>query len=509
MCRALRDESGQALFFLAVSMVVVIAIAALSIEGAHGYFAYHALQASTNAAALAGAAGLPNTTVASSNVTAYSSVTGNKNASPMLQSVVATPNFLCLSTVTNSFKTPCMTASGATGGYNAVSVTQTAKVPLWFGRILGVSTLNLSATATAAMRGGNNTPWNIAIILDTTNSMSKSDSTGQCSGTRISCALLGVQALLGDLYPCAIGITCTSSTAPVDSVSLFVFPAVLNTTAPNVYGNGKCPSSAPTIQPYTLPTLPSSPAASAVTYQVVPFSNDYRSTDAATTLSKTSDIVIATGGAGCSGITAPGGEGTYYAQVINAAQAALVAQQTANPGSRNAMIILSDGDAESSVSYSSTGSGSKKVTTISSTSQLQPTSGISTNLNGTTINNPTSYTYPSAVGECGQGVYQAQLAITAGTAVYTIGYGSQTSGCTTDAQYSGTYTNGGGSWQAGYSPCRALAAMASSVANVYSDDANGCVAPAPTNAAITALTTIFHQIAGGLTTPRLIPNGTT
>ena len=34
------------------------------------------------------------------------------------------------------------------------------------------------------------------------------------------------------------------------------------------------------------------------------------------------------------------GGGTYYAQVIYQAQADLAAQQAANPGSRNAMIIL-------------------------------------------------------------------------------------------------------------------------------------------------------------------------
>ncbi len=62
--------------------------------------------------------------------------------------------------------------------------------------------------------------------------------------------------------------------------------------------------------------------------------------------------MIAAGGAGCTGITAPGGEGTYYAQVIYAAQAALVAQQTANPGSQNAMIILSDGNATASATSS-------------------------------------------------------------------------------------------------------------------------------------------------------------
>ena len=57
-----------------------------------------------------------------------------------------------------------------------------------------------------------------------------------------------------------------------------------------------------------------------------------------------------------------------------------------------------------------------------------------------------SYTYPSALGECGQAVLAAQAAATAGTTVYTIGYGAETSGgCTTDETYSASVSTNGGS----------------------------------------------------------------
>jgi hypothetical protein len=49
--------------------------------------------------------------------------------------------------------------------------------------------------------------------------------------------------------------------------------------------------------------------------------------------------------------------------------------------------------------------------------------------------------------------------------------------------------------------------MASSAANFYSDDGNGCASPNQTS--YTKLTQIFQAIAQGLTKPRLIPNGTT
>lgn len=523
--RILTGESGQAAVVLVAGMVAFVGLAGVSVEAGHGYYAYQKLVASTNAAALAGAQGMPDTTAATNYVNAYSSATVGgvvgKNANPMFTGVTVTPTFQCLSTVSTSLNVSCETSTGGSGGSNALKVVQTAQVPTWFGGMFGIPTFRISATATAAMRGGTASNWNIAIILDTTGSMSNRDSGTQCSGTQISCALLGVQALLKDLYPCALGQTCSSSSsAYADDVSLYVFPPVLATTADKDYGNGSCPTSAPTHEYYEVPNLPTSgtPATALWTYQIVPYSSDYRTSDAATSLNTGSDIVIASGAAGCAGITAPGGAGTYYAQVIDQAQSDLAAQQTSNPGSRNAMIILSDGDATATVStsssgtyvYSSTTSGGRNPTTtytyISSTSDLQPSAA--NGLNGIPANNPNSYAYPSANGECGQAVVAAQSAATAGTTVYTIGYGAETSGCTSDSPYSASVTTNGGSWAPGNSPCKALAAMASAASNFYSDDGNGCQATVPSNQAITQLTAIFRKITANLTTPRLIPNGT-
>lgn len=490
-----KDEQGQSAILMMVTLSAVLGLSGLSVEIGHGYFAYEKLVASTNAAALAGAAVMPNTVTAATYIQRYSSAAGGLNVYPELTNVVATPTFLCLTTVTNSLKTPCVTSTGSAGGYNAVRVTQTASLKTWFGGLFGVRTMSLSATSTASMRGGTASPWNIAIILDTTASMASRDSGVQCSGTQISCALLGVQALLSDLYPCAMGANCTSGGAAFDSVSLYVFPPILATTATK---DTTCPSGTPTHEYYMVPTLNS-----LWTYQVVNFSSNYRVSDTASTLNASSSLGIASGAGSCAGISAPGGAGTYYAEVIYQAQSDLLAKQALVTGSRNAMIILTDGDATASTSY--TGSG--KTAVFSSTSQLQPSSAGA--LNGITGNNATSYTYPSAVGECGQAVVAAQAAATAGTVVFTIGYGSPTSGCSTDRTYSPTVTTGGGSWAPGYSPCQALGAMASQPVNFYSDNASGCTATVPSNAAITQLTSIFHQITANMTNSRLIPNSTT
>ena len=508
MRRLLRSERGQAVVLIMITATSMMALAAASIDAGHVYYAYQQLVASTNSAALAGAAAMPNTTQATLNVTKYSSQSGDLNATSMLRNVTATPAYQCLNAVSNSLNVACETAAGGTGGYNALSVTQTATVPMWFGGLIGMKQMNVSYTAEAAMRGGQNSPWNIAIIQDTTSSMNTSDGGDQCNGTRITCSLLGIQALLDDLYPCGVGQTCTSSTTYVDSVSLFVFPAVTGATAPK---DSACPSSNPTIVSYTFPDPPSNTALPAGdTYEVTGFADNYKTTDASTTLNQAAPIAIAAGDSGqsnCAGIQAPGGEGTYYAQVIYAAQAALLVQQAANPGSQNAIILLSDGDATACASNANTTAGA-----CNTKSQLVATQG-TLNGTGTKTTNASGYqsfAYPSALGMCGQAVLAAQAAATAGTTVYTIGYGSATSGgCTSDATNSATVSTNGGGWGPHDQPCQAMAAMASAQVNFYSDDGAGCQASAPTNQNLTKLTAIFRAITANLSSPRLIPNGTT
>lgn len=506
--RFVKNQRGQALIAVVITASTMLALAAATIETGHVYYAYQKLIASTNSAVLAGAEAMPNTTMAETYVTTYSAQSNGMNETPMLTNVSATPTFKCFSAVSTTLNVPCETSTGGSGGYNGLAVTQTATIPLWFGGLVGMSKMNVSYTAEAAMAGGQNSPWNIAIIQDTTASMNDADSGDQCNGTQITCSLLGIQALLNDLYPCGLGQNCTTSTSYVDSVSLFVFPAVTGSTASK---DSTCPTANPTIVAYTFPNPPSNTTLpTADTYQVVGFANNYKTTDAATTLNQAAPIVIAAGDSGvtnCTGIKAPGGEGTYYAQVIYAAQSALLTQQAANPGSQNAIILLTDGDATACASNANTSAGA-----CNTASNLVASEG-TLNGTGTKTSNPTgyeSYTYPSALGECGQAVLAAQAAANAGTTVYTIGYGAETSGgCLTDKTYSATVTTAGGAWGPGKQPCQALAAMASSETNFYSDDGDGCEATAPTNQNLTKLTAIFRAIVDNMSSPRLIPAGTT
>jgi Flp pilus assembly protein TadG len=505
MRRLLRSEKGQAAVLVMITATSMMALAAASVETGHVYYAYQRLVASTNSAALAGAAAMPNTTQASLNVAQYSSQSGDLNATSMLLNVTATPTYQCLNAVSNTLNVACETSTGAAGGYNALSVTQTATIPMWFGGLIGMHQMNVSYTAKAAMAGGQNTPWNIAIVLDATPSMAYYDNGMQCNGTQLTCAKGGIQALLNDLYPCGLGQTCASSTTYVDSVSLFVFPAV---TSGTVYKDSTCGVGSPTAVAYTFPDPPSNTTLpSSDTYLVVTWSNDYKTTDSSTALNTSSHMVIAAGGGGCSGVSTRF-EWTYYPQAIDAAQAALLVQQAANPGSQNAMIILGDGDLNACASNANTTAGACNTTPISLIASEGTLNGT-----GTIASNPSgyeSYAYPSALGECGQAVLEAQAATAAGTKVYTIGYGSPTTGsCVTDKTYSASMTATGGTWGPGKQGCDALAAMASAAVNFYSDDGSGCEASAPSNQNITKLTAIFRAITSNLSTPRLIPSGTT
>jgi Flp pilus assembly protein TadG len=468
VCRLLKDERGQMLPLMAIIMVGFAATAALSVDLGRGFYSYRELQASSNAAALAGAQSLPNSTAAAAAAT-YSSVSGNLNAYSNLGTVTMVsgyPKLECLAALTAGGMA-CVAPANA----NAIQVKQQAVVPLIFAPIFGKKTLTLTATGTAAMRGAASSPYNVALVVDTTASMNSSDGdTTQCPGTRLACALSGVQVLLHDLYPCPASVpscgTVTNSNVAnsVDRVTLFTFP---NATLGTVWNDYNCRGSAPTTTPYTFPTAGASTYAPSVsTYQVMGYSSDYRTSDTTSTLSSTSNIVKSTGLVSGCGMSAPGGEGTYYAGAIYAAQASLVAEKAANPGSQNVLIIISDGDASAS-------------------SSAMPTASTS------------SGTYPSTKQQCHQAVTAAQVAKAAGTAVYSVSYGSAASGCSTDT--SPTIT-----------PCQTMQQMASAPQNFFSDYTQGgsagtCISSSqPT----TNMNQIFTDIAGDLSVARLIPNGT-
>ena len=549
-------------------MITAGAILTMTVSAAevgHVYYAYRQLVSSTNMATLAGAQAMSDALLTTSSsgaynaaVTAaikqYSSVSGQLNASSFLSSdAISSQTMFCSSTMSASpFFVECQTPPGSTTGYNAIAVTQTAKVNLWFGGFIGMPSMNLSATSTAAMKGGSDIPYNLAVIMDTTSSMTSTiPGDKDCTTSQIVCAVAGLEVMLQNMDPCAQNTSCTSSTPYVDDVALFVFPAAAYSGTGN-YKPNYCGTGGSTV-PYNFVNVSSASqnlametsGSDAGEYEIIPFNDTYKTSDTSA-LAVASALAQAVGysGTGCTGLSAPGGQGTYYAQVINYAQAQLALQKSANPGSKNVMIILSDGDATACNAQANsaaggnasrngnksqiiaqncpalTSSGACTSATANTGTVSCPTGGCTgTPLNGTgtATTNSAGYqspAYPSALGECGQAVEEAQLATKDGTVVYTIGFGSETSGCTTDRTYtvSSGSTDGAEAWPSGtYSgtPCNAIAAMASNVNTFYSDNSGGCPALSPTNANFASIAQIFKAIVNNLSTPRMIPNGTT
>jgi Flp pilus assembly protein TadG len=466
--QARRGRCGQALIFFTLWLPLLFGMTALVIDFGFIYYYQSELNASTQAAALAGAWAMSQpgatTTSTTTAVSTYSSTTGNKNTYANLSGVaLATgyPLFKCLTTVTNVFGVQCYGPSSS----NALVVTQVVKVPLFFLRLFGGYTATLTSTATAAMKGASTPPYNVVILVDSTHSMNDTDSDSNCNNTRMSCALSGIRILLGGLSPCLpTETTCGSASGgnvsnSVDRAALLTFPAVTSTTAVDDYN---CGSATPTIVDYATP-FPSTS-----TYQIVNFSSDYRTSSKASSLNSSSNLVAAVGGTtGCSGLQAIGGVGTYYAQSIYTAQSYLAAEQILYPTAQNVLIILSDGDANATASH-------------------MP--GAST----------TSGVYPSTVQQCNQAVTAAKAAAAAGTRVYTVAYGAEASGCSTDTDPSIT-------------PCQTMQQMASSASYFFSDytatgGSSSCISAAQP---ITGLNQIFQAIVSDLTTVKLIPNGTT
>ncbi len=538
--RLLREEHGQILVLSAVFLTACLGMTALVFDFGRVLYAQRELQAATDAAAMAGAQALP-TTGAVAAATRYSGVPGSLNAKgdvPNVSMVSGYPATRCLNALL-TLGQACLQPGNA----NAVDVEEQAVIPMYFAGLFGYKTMTIQAHSMASAQGGAPTPFNIAIIVDSTASMNIMDT--DCKVTQITCALNGIQVLLQSLSPCTASENpCTlyqgAARNPVDQIALFTFP---NLSVSTVAVDTACTTPIPgpynnygfyTLSPYGNVTTPYSPASSSTspwsgvptataysfppavasgyspmpvpsivqnqsvqtTYQVTGFVSDYRTSDFAKSLNPNSALVKAAGGnPGCGGILPPNFEvdyETYYAGAIYAAQAALVAQQSANPGTQNVLIFLSDGDSNAQAS-------------CSQCSQVPGGSGFNyTVLPGAN----TSGTYPSSVDECGQAVKAAQDAASAGTRVYSIAYGSEPSGCATDT-VGGTYSSGL-SYQS-TEPCLTMANIASAPQYFYSDGnntANGSTNNCVASQAVTSLNGIFTAIAASLSTARLIPVGT-
>lgn len=342
-----RNERGQALLVFAFSLVMLLGLTGFAIDYGRVVYARTLLQASSDAAAAAGAQHI---SVSGQNpiatATAYSSLSAQKNARTNFTGVTMVSGYPSLKCLTASGLPQCPVSSSVPSSVaqNAIEVRQQVTVPMIFARVLGISSINVMARATAGMRGGFVPPLDVMIVVDTTGSMG-----GSCGGgTRLKCAKAGVRTLLQSLWPCAQNLSScgavdgTGNVAnPIDKVGLAVFPGLKATTAMSQEFDCSNNISSSEIAPY---------GASPV-YTIVGLSSNYKTSATTTTLNGSSanlaKAVYWGDGAGCGsanyGLENPGGQGSYFSDAITSAQNTLTS--TGRAGIQNVIIFVSDGDA--------------------------------------------------------------------------------------------------------------------------------------------------------------------
>lgn len=443
------DERGVTATIVALCVTFLVGMTAMGIDFGYLYNARQTLQAATDAAALAGAQDINQGTggTAITMARTYSAEAGKKNAGRGVATMATGyPQLRCLTSIQISCSGP--------DNANAIVVTQKQQVPTFFAKIFGYDSWNLEVTSTAAAKGGSQAPLDVMIVLDTTASMNTLDpSCSLLKATRLDCALHGVRTLLASMPPCSPTLAnCGTVTGghvsnPIVEVGLMTFPGLKD--ADQVKYEYDCSGTNPAIAKYSATPV----------YEIVPLSSNYRTSASAGLDTSTIIVKAARGGEKtcAQGISAVGGVGTFFADVLDQAQSALKTRGRAD--AQKVIIVLSDGDAGAS-----------------------------------------SGNMPSAKAkeQCKQAVDAAARATAAGTWVYAIAYGAPTSAtgsCPTDTVR--------------ISACTTMQKIASEPSKFFSDNMSKTSTCTSAANSIEDLSSIFSAIVRDVTGVRLLPNDTT
>jgi Flp pilus assembly protein TadG len=531
--RLLRNKKGGVAVMAATTMVALFGFTAISVDAGYAYMTYNKLQASTEAAALAGAKdiGVGGSPIATANT--YSAITGGKNAIPGITATMVSgyPALQCFSGAVSK-GLACTTNQTPGTSANGILVQQTATVPLIFSKVIGISSMTMTANATALAGGQALPPLNVAFVLDTTVSMGFSDSA--CGKTRLACAVQGFQTLLGELWPCKYGQTC-NGTDPVDLATVVQFPPVQ--AAPSngacgsltaaeyagIYGptNNTTATNSTTLKFSATPAFPTGTAAGSSSLPANwPFPGQVSNLDQPTDIKAGTYLSSKTGTTATMSTTPAGSiskgdniavwppvyqlmplSGDYRTSDTatslntnsNLVKCLNSLKTVANPhGAFNNFTYFADAiniAQQNLVANSRT--GARNVIILLSDGDANATSDDMVGQGSSTL----------AKDECKAAVTAAQNAAANGTWVYAVAYGASTSGCSTD---SGTYKNSCYVMsQIANTPGFTPGTFVNDPTKFYSDNANGCASAK--HPAASSLNTMFQNIAYSLTAPRLLP----
>ena len=145
-------DSGQVIVFTVVALIAFAAMAAFVVDVGYAYFTQRSLQASADAAALAGAQQLPDSSAATSTATQFGTGKSAKNA-------------ITRATVSETITTKCLTTIPGCNPVNAVVVDETAHVNSFFAQLVGLSKYDVHVRATACSPCGVK-PLDVMVVLD-------------------------------------------------------------------------------------------------------------------------------------------------------------------------------------------------------------------------------------------------------------------------------------------------------------------------------------------------------
>lgn len=178
-----RDRRGQVLPIFALFIVVLLGITAMVVDTGRGWVMKRELQRTADAAALAGAAKLPDQTAATAAANDY------LNRNPLRDGTIGS----------TSITFACVAPGIGCSPYNAVRVTLTSSAATTFAKVMGVSTMNAQAKSVAMY----NQPkkFDIMIVIDRTGSMN--------DNSKITNAKNAVNSFLTMIDPAGVNVGLT------------------------------------------------------------------------------------------------------------------------------------------------------------------------------------------------------------------------------------------------------------------------------------------------------------
>jgi Flp pilus assembly protein TadG len=421
----LRDRAGATAILFGFMAVGLIGTAGLTIDAGRIYAAKKSFDADTTAAALVGANALQQANATQGTV--QTAVTAWTTANPSTKVTVTNTN-VSISCDTATANLP--SCNGTTA--NVATVTRTATVSTNFFKAFGIPSITLASTSSAAKAGGTAVPLNVMFVLDATGSMGDADSGCTIPGlsghpSRFLCAEYSIQSVLKTMP------------TSLDKVGLMIFPGMATQYSPTAH---PCPT-----QPNSTPYYTTN-----IKYQIgtaldATYNNGSGALNDSSPLVQAVGDVAATPKALTGCVANKGGQGSYAAEVLTKAQAALPVVA----GTKNVIIFLSDGDF---------------------------------NANSAELSNQSTKTSK----QCDQAIAAAQAATAAGTTVYAVAYGASTSGCNSTGHT--------------HNPCTTMQAIASNKTTFYSTNSS-CQISGSANT-IPSLPDAFKAITTTLTKPRLV-----